>query len=94
MFFAVDPEMQSRWWAEHMIGCEPKSAGPFWWLDGVDGVEVGFHAADGRNRPGLTPVSIGRRLAEWRNAYVSSSPPVARGIVAHWRSSPVAGSVR
>jgi len=57
MFFATDPETQCRWWAEHMIGAEPKSEGPFWWLDGDDGVEVGFHPNDdGRNPFGLTPV--------------------------------------
>jgi len=57
MFVVQDPEDQCRWWAEKMVGVLAQNEGPFWCVEGEDGVEVGFHPADTEHNPwGRTPV--------------------------------------
>jgi predicted enzyme related to lactoylglutathione lyase len=56
MFFASDPEIVATWWASNLGEDAPVIRdGEFRYFI-VDGIEFGFHLADGHNPIGASPV--------------------------------------
>jgi len=58
MIFARDPETSCRWYAEHVLRLESTAVhvdSGFWFVE-VNGVETGFHPADGERNPFGTSV--------------------------------------